>query len=126
MAAICQFHQHGHCKFAAKCDKIHTAVTCDSFPCEDSECSKRHPRLCKYYAMYGRCVFAERCSFLHYSFSFSRREHPASIEYKEIEQNVLELKEEVKTLAMEVDRLGKYLLGMLKDLKEEIDVDRRV
>ena len=35
-----------------------------------------------------------------------------------------ELKEEVKTLRIEVDRLGKHLLGMIKDLKEEIDVDR--
>jgi hypothetical protein len=31
MAAICQFHQHGHCKFAAKSDKIRTAMTCNSF-----------------------------------------------------------------------------------------------
>ena len=51
MAAICQFHQHGHCKFAAKCEKIHTSVTRDSFPCQDSDCLKRHPRMCKYYAM---------------------------------------------------------------------------
>ena len=35
-----------------------------------------------------------------------------------------ELKEEVKNLRIEVDRLGKHLLGMIKDLKEEIDVDR--
>ena len=35
-----------------------------------------------------------------------------------------ELMEEVKTLRIEVDKLGKYLLGMIKDLKEEIDVDR--
>ena len=68
MTAICQFHQHGHCKFAAQCVKIHTDVTCNSFPCEDRQCSKHHPRLCKYYATYGRCMFAERCSFLHYSF----------------------------------------------------------
>ena len=66
MAAVCQFHQHGHCKFADKCDKIHTNATCDSFPCQDYECPKRHPRMCKYYALYGRCVYAERCSFLHF------------------------------------------------------------
>ena len=67
-------------------------------------------------------MFAERCSFLH--FSFSRRENTASNGDNATEQNMSELKEEVKNLRIEVDRLGKHLLGMIKDLKEEIDVDR--
>jgi hypothetical protein len=118
MAAICQFHQHGHCKFADKCVKIHTSATCDSFPCQDIECPKRHPRMCKYYAMYGRCVYAERCSFLH--FRFSGGEQTASQEVHAIEQEVYELREEVKHLRVEV----KHMLSLIKDLKEEIDVDR--
>jgi hypothetical protein len=118
MAAICQFHQHGHCKFADKCVKIHTSATCDSFPCQDPECPKRHPRMCKYYAMYGRCVYAERCSFLH--FSFSGGEQTARHGVHAIEQEMYELREEVKNLREEV----KHMLGMVKDLKEEIDVDR--
>ena len=118
MATICQFHQTGHCKFADKCVKIHTSATCDSFPCQDRECPKRHPRMCKYYAMYGRCVYAERCSFLH--FSFSGGEQTAGHGVHAIEQEVYELREEVKNLREEV----KHMLGMVKDLKEEIDVDR--
>ena len=118
MAAICQFHQHGHCKFADKCVKIHTSATCDSFPCQDPECPKRHPRMCKYYAMYGRCVYAERCSFLH--FPFSGGEQIASQEVHAIEQEVYELREEVKHLREEV----KHMLSLIKDLKEEIDVER--
>ena len=35
-----------------------------------------------------------------------------------------ELKEEVKTLRIEVGMMGKHLMGLIKDLKEEIDVDR--
>ena len=118
MAAICQFHQHGHCKFADKCVKIHTSATCDSFPCQDRGCPKRHPRMCKYYAMYGRCVYAERCSFLH--FPFSGGEQIASQEVHAIEQEVYELREEVKHLREEV----KHMLSLIKDLKEEIDVER--
>ena len=60
MSAICQFYQYGHCKFVGRCDKIHTTVTCNNFPCQASECTKRHPRLCKNFAVYGRCMFAER------------------------------------------------------------------
>ena len=118
MAAVCQFHQHGHCKFADKCDKIHTNATCDSFPCQDYECPKRHPRMCKYYALYGRCVYAERCSFLH--FRFSGGEQTASHGVQAIEQEVYELREEVQNLRAEV----KHMLSLIKDLKEEIDVDR--
>ena len=49
MAAICQFYQYGHCKFGDLCVKTHTAVTCDSFPCQDNECPKRHPIMCKFF-----------------------------------------------------------------------------
>ena len=96
MAAVCQYHQHGHCKFADKCDKIHTNKTCDSLPCKVYECPKRHPRMCKYYALYGRCVYAERCSFLH--FRFSGGEQTASHGVQAIEQEVYELREEVQNL----------------------------
>ena len=61
-----------------------------------------------------------------------------SDEVQEIVQMVSELREEVKTLRDEIDRLGKvsdaqfsdhsinqkHLLEMIKDLKEEFDVDR--
>jgi hypothetical protein len=118
MAAICRYHQHSHCKFADKCVKTHTSATCDSFPCQDRECPKRHPRMCKNYAMYGRCVYAERCSFLH--FSFSGGEQTAGHGVHAIEQEVYELREEVKNLREDVN----HMLGLVKDLKEEIDVDR--
>ena len=126
MAAICQFHQHGHCKFADKCIRIHTSETCDNFPCQDRECPKRHPRMCKYYAAYGRCIYAERCSFLHYSFGKGDRTHSNGLQ--EFTLAVSELREEVRTLRMEVDRLGsvnqQHLLELIKDLKGEIDADR--
>jgi hypothetical protein len=61
--------------------------------------------MCKYYAMYGRCMYAERCSFLH--FSFSGGEQTAGHGVHAIEE------EEVK-----------HMLGMVKDLKEEIGVGR--
>jgi hypothetical protein len=73
--------------------------------------------MCKNFAVYGRCMFAERCSYLHYS--FNRGEQTATSGDKAIEQNVFELKDEVNTLRIEVDRLGKHLLEMIKNLKEE-------
>ena len=128
MSVICQHNQYGHCKFGSKCDKFHTIATCDHFPCLDSECNMRHPRLCKYFSAYGRCMFADKCSFLH---SFTSGHHhtasTASNGVQEIMQAVAEMREEVKALRLEVDMLGdmnKNLMEKLKDLKEEVDVDR--
>ena len=126
MSVVCQYNQHGHCKFGSKCVKIHTVATCDNFPCSNSECNMRHPRLCNYFSAYGRCMFADKCSFLHYSFNRGHH-HTASNGLQEIKQAVAEMREEVKTLRLEVDRLGNVnanLLEMIKDLKEEVDVDR--
>jgi hypothetical protein len=126
MSAICSFNQYGHCKYGSECGKIHTTVTCDNFPCQDSECSKRHPQLCKYFSVYGRCMFANKCSFLHYS--FGRGDDNPINGLQEFTRAVSELREEVRTLRQEVDRLGsvnqQHLLEMIKDLKAEIDVDR--
>ena len=125
MSAICQFNQYGHCKLGSKCDKFHTILTCDNFPCQDSECSKRHPKLCVYFSAYGRCMFGDKCSFLHYS--FGRVDHTASDGLQEFVLAVSELKNEVRTLRLEVDKLrneNRHLLEKTKDLKEEIDVER--
>ena len=96
-----------------------------------------HPRRCRYY---GR--FAERCSFLHCDGRDqveTEREFQASVEeVAKLTQEVSELRDGVKNLRAEIDRLGKgtdarlcdaytnqkHLLGMIKDLKEELDVDK--
>ena len=103
---------------------------------------KSHPRRCRYYGMYGKCRFAERCSFLHCDGRDqveTEREFQASVEeVAKLTQEVSELRDRVKNLRAEIDRLGKgtdarlcdaytnqkHLLGMIKDLKEELDVDK--
>jgi hypothetical protein len=79
-------------------------------------------------------MFTERCSYLHYIFSTCG--HTANDGLHEIVQAVSPLREEVNTLRLEVDRMvtgtdaqssdvnHKHLLEMIKDLKEEFDVDR--
>ena len=61
-----------------------------------------HPRKCKNYEVYGPCQFADRCSYLHVS--FSGRDMMAS--------EVNKMKEEEK-----------ILLEKIKDLNEEFDMD---
>ena len=90
-ALICQFYQYEHCKFADRCNKTNTSVTCDSFPCLDNTCDKRHPRKCKNYEAYGRCQFAKRCSFI--PLSFSGHDTMASDVFHELVQEVKVMKE---------------------------------
>ena len=130
MSVLCQFHQHGHCKFGKNCEKFDTAETCDNFPCPGiNSCSKRHPKLCQYFAVYGWCRFGAKCSFLHYSLSNSGH-HTASGEVQEVLQTMGELREEVVTLKREVDRLcseNRHLLEMIegleRDMRDEVGLE---
>ena len=123
MSAVCQFNQFGHCKFGSRCEKFHTIETCDSFPCVNRECDKRHPKLCQYFAVYGWCRFAGNCSFLHYDASLSnKRDHNASDETQKVLQTMAELREEVRTLRLDVDRLrneNRHLLEVVERLEKD-------
>ena len=107
MSSVCQYNQFGHCKFGTRCEKFHTTETCDSFPCVNRECDKRHPKLCQYFAVYGWCRFAGNCSFLHYDASRCVHTSTSSTSQglQEVMQAMSELKNEIKTLRFEVDRL---------------------
>ena len=111
-------------------------ATCDSFPCLASICHKRHPKRCRYYDLYGRCKFAEQCSFLHYR----GHDQMTSEAIQATEQEVAALKEEIKSLRSEIVRLrqetdaqfnnqkenNKQLLEMIKDIREDLGVARAV
>ena len=83
--------------------------------------------------LHDRPIF-ESCSY--HQYSFNRGEHTASFGLHETVVAVSAPREEVNTLRLEVDRLvrgtdaqssdvnHKHLLEMIKDLKEEFDVDR--
>ena len=62
------------------------------------------------------------CSFLHYSLSNSGH-HSASEEVQEVLQTMAELRKEVSTLRLEVDRLGnenRHLLEMVEGLERNV------
>ena len=81
-----------------------------------STCPKRHPRMCKFFAMYGRCRFAEKCFFLHCGLSEGDRTASAGVQ--PTVQEVSELREEVKNLWIEIDRLRKGTDARLCDAYE--------
>jgi hypothetical protein len=139
---ICKFNQYGFCKFLSKCRKQHINDICSNSQCNSNTCLLRHPRVCKYFSNYQRCKFAEQCAYLHHSITIaetsSAEVQAHTQEVSELREQVKNLRVEVKNLSVEIDRLGKgtdarlkdaytnqqHLLGMIKDLKEELDVDK--
>ena len=62
---ICIYNKFGHCKFGETCQKHHLKEVCEIKSCETQNCTKRHPRICKYYYEFRRCKFGSYCSFSH-------------------------------------------------------------
>ena len=62
---VCLHNKFGFCKYGEHCRKEHVEVVCENEECTVNECSKRHPRPCKYFREFGKCKFSEICAFSH-------------------------------------------------------------
>ena len=104
---VCRNNQTGFCKFSDNCRNLHIGDICTSNPnCQDKNCTKRHPRKCKYYWIYGHCKFGSRCAYVHVSL---------------VEELVLDLnsvKEEVRKLR----EISDALIKTTEDHQIKIDV----
>ena len=97
----CLHHQYGHCKYGSHCRNQHTVETCSNYPCLIEKCSKRHPRLCKFFLLTGLCRFNKDCSLLHLS--------------KQTDQ-IADLEKEIGNLRQEV----RLLSTVVKEMKQKI------
>ena len=105
---ICLHHQHGHCKYGVHCRNLHTTETCDNFPCTTTTCSKRHPKICRFFSIYGRCKFNDSCSYLH--------KHGDIEKTGQLEKEIENLKAEIKLLITVVDNLKDMISSLSKAL----------
>ena len=65
MEQVCQYFQCGYCKFGDKCRKHHVKEICNTDGCLDKSCTKRHPKLCKFFLIQQSCKFGKHCSYKH-------------------------------------------------------------
>ena len=98
MANACLRSKFGFCKFGRRCDKTHFTEVCDDQYCRGNNCDKRHPVVCFFFRVYGRCKFGTFCEY----------GHPMKKEQK-LEDDVKALKLEVSDLKNKVDVLLKKL-----------------
>ena len=91
---ICKRNQNGYCKFRDHCRQRHENQLCVNEICEDNHCEKRHPKTCSFFKQYKMCKFGEFCKYKH--------EACENIFEKKILNEILEIKEKIKSLEKHV------------------------
>ena len=133
MATICKFNQIGFCKFLSYCRNMHINEKCSEIKCEDRNCLKRHPKICKFYQLYNRCKFGEYCAFTH-------KENAQVTEMKELKNKcatmdydlnekgneILDLKVKLEVLEEVVKQVVRRVEGITTPTKEGTKKRRRV
>ena len=108
---ICTFNQTGYCKFGQVCNKVHENNICEKSICEDLQCKKRHPKVCKYFMMNHICKFGSQCAFSH-------RKAVKSVELESALQEISRLKIEVSNLKKTVE-----FIFLMKQNEESLKKD---
>ena len=62
---VCKHHQRGYCKFQEECHHHHENELCKFKSCAYKDCSKRHPKLCKYFRENDFCKYGKGCAYAH-------------------------------------------------------------
>ena len=86
----CLYNKFGHCKYGDTCKYKHMKEVCENIDCSEDECSKRHPRTCRYFRDYRRCKFGSYCSFSH-DVSIIIEKNTDNIEMKVLKEKVEKL-----------------------------------
>ena len=115
---ICKYNQSGFCKFKTACTKFHENELCQVKNCSQIQCTKRHPKECRYFAEYKYCKF-RACAFAH----SERIEHG---DVQAIRDDMNYMREEIGILKLKLNSLGtirqesESLRLAINILKEEI------
>ena len=139
---IYKYYQTGFCKFKTACTKFHENELFQVKYCSQIQCTKCHPKECRYFAQYKYCKF-RACAFAHNE-KIEHGDVKASrdcINYMRQEISILKLKlnslatirQESESLRsainimkediIEIKTMNKVTESKLKYLKEEIEVE---
>ena len=62
----CRYYNGGYCKFLkTNCHYFHPEEQCEVISCDQKDCSKRHPKICKYHNKQSKCRFKDKCLYRH-------------------------------------------------------------
>ena len=116
---VCRYNQRGYCKHSAKCVNFHENETFKGEVCKDHMGTKRHPKVCKYFAQRGRCKFNEDCGFAH-------KESNVIKSLSKLENEMVKMKQDFKAFKSQKDETsGNVQHDSVEMLQNEVKIIRR-
>ena len=113
---ICSHYMFGYCKYKESCVKQHVKGECKKLAaCKSKVCLKRHPKVCKRFAVEKFCKYGPGCAYLH------RLDPSAGVQKNKDIENDLKIKlleEEVVLLRSQILQLG----VMTQELSDKVDL----
>ena len=105
---VCLYFQKGYCKFGLMCKLEHKKDICEKENCEIEYCIMRHPRKCKFFALYGNCKFGNYCAYLHTPSEDKEKMIYLEKVIQETNSKIVNLEEEIISLKMLVNSLSDF------------------
>ena len=98
---VCKYQKFGFCKFKGTCKNQHLVEICENLTaCENvKSCHKRHPRVCKKFALQKVCSFGADCAY----------QHQEENGYNQIKIKVIELENIVTEMSKKISQLESKL-----------------
>jgi hypothetical protein len=85
--------------------KNHEKETCQDDKCRDTNCPKRHPKVCRNYAVNKKCMFKDNCAYKHI------------VEKTGKDVKIEHLENEVKLMKQKIEMLESALMEKLDNLE---------
>ena len=131
-AVQCKFNKYGFCKFREECRNSHSKEICGILHCNEQDCDRRHPRTCRFFALYQSCKFGDDCAYLH-----KATESSAAVELENriaateegirvLENLIKQMEEERKRTAAEEERkrtAAEERIGTLENIIEQMELN---
>ena len=105
-ALVCKHFQTGYCKFREQCRKQHVTELCGIDNCKSKACTKRHPKVCKFFTAHNMCRYNEKCAYLH---TITKEESDTAallIKVAHLEDTLKVMDEKLKALEEIIEKLN--------------------
>ena len=103
---VCVHYQGGYCKWGDHCRKYHVNTICPNLLlCQNTKCTLRHPRVCKYFAIDNFCKFGDMCCYQHVKHKEGCHLEEANI-----------LRDSVKALQLTIEKISQKVMLLEEEL----------
>ena len=112
MEGVCKYFQCGFCKFGEHCRKKHVKEICPIQSCTLISCTKRHPKVCRYFLVHNSCKFGDQCSYKHINQSTRNN-------IDELKEKIVVLEGSIQSMAAKILELIEEVTNIKRDIPEK-------